>query len=168
MYNMTDTLAQHVRHSAYADYLCALALPPAVRTDMLALMAFNAELLAIPAKVEEAMNGHIRYAWWREAVALVAEGKPARAHPVIEALAPLIEERAVAANALTALVNAHEERFANEGPAQVDAAFDHAASALIATKHPALDSTWRTLQRLRARYGHRRLLFPLILLLGGR
>ena len=52
-----------------------------------ALYAFHIELRRIPAAVSEPPLGEIRLQWWREALNEIREGRPARAHPVVAALA---------------------------------------------------------------------------------
>ncbi|HSK40977.1 MAG TPA: squalene/phytoene synthase family protein, partial [Arenibaculum sp.] len=56
------------------------------RADVTALYALNVELARVAATVREPMMGEIRLTWWREAFEDIAAGKPARRHPVIQAL----------------------------------------------------------------------------------
>ena len=70
-----------VRKMDYARYLqCAFA------PEAIPYYALVAELKHIHDHVSEEMIGHIRYAWWQEAVEALGSGSP-RQHPVILSLA---------------------------------------------------------------------------------
>lgn len=60
-------------------------LPPAERERALAYYGLEAELMHIHSHVSEEMIGHIRYAWWREAMDQL--GSPHQQHPVLQLLA---------------------------------------------------------------------------------
>lgn len=76
------------------------------RSDVLALYALNHVVAKIPTQVSEMMMGHIRLAWWREAIEELAAGAAPRAHPVVEALADPIRRRAFDPAELDALIDA--------------------------------------------------------------
>lgn len=76
------------------------------RADVVALYAFNHALARIAEQVTEPMAGHIRLAWWREAIDELFAGKPARAHPGVAALAGPIGRRAFTQADLDALIDA--------------------------------------------------------------
>lgn len=57
------------------------------RRLLLALYAFQSELRRIPSAVSEPPLGEIRLQWWREAFQEIRDGKPPRAHPVVEEIA---------------------------------------------------------------------------------
>lgn len=59
---------------------------PAARADVIALYALNVELARVATSVREPLMGEIRLTWWREAMEEAAAGKPARKHPVVEAV----------------------------------------------------------------------------------
>lgn len=59
---------------------------PAARADVIALYALNVELARVATSVREPLMGEIRLTWWREAIEEAAAGKPARKHPVVEAV----------------------------------------------------------------------------------
>ena len=71
-------------------YMCALKAPPAVRQDLLALLAWNAEVARVADQVREPMAGLIRQTWWREVLEEVKAGKPPRPHLVVRAMAEAI------------------------------------------------------------------------------
>jgi len=115
---------------------------PQARADVVVLYALNHLLARIAPSVSEPMMGHIRLAWWREAIEELAAGKPARAHPVVEALAGPIARKAFAPAALDALVDARAEEL-EPGALNAEAAFhahvDATAGALAALAASRLD-----------------------------
>ncbi|WP_395073935.1 squalene/phytoene synthase family protein [Hyphococcus sp.] len=95
---MSDSLAQSSTQSmAYCSdllrrqdedrWLAARYAPEPLRCAMIALGAFGLELHRIPGAVSEPALGEIRLQWWREAFEEIRNGKPPRAHPVVEAVA---------------------------------------------------------------------------------
>ncbi len=74
----------------------------AARADVVVLYALNHELARVASSVREPLAGEIRLTWWREAFEEINAGKPARRHPVIEAVAA----SAFAGEALEALPEA--------------------------------------------------------------
>jgi len=98
-----DDLDKHVRHHDEDRWLASRFAPAPVRARLVAVYALNHEIARTAETVSQAAIGDIRLAWWREALAEIAEGKPARAHPMLQALArndarspawaPLIEAR---------------------------------------------------------------------------
>lgn len=87
--------ADLVRRRDEDRWLSANYAPPRERARLFALYALHAEIERIPGVVSEAPLGEIRLQWWRDALDEVNEGKPARAHPVVEAMlaqAPLARE----------------------------------------------------------------------------
>lgn len=68
-------------------WLSARYAPRPARGRLLALYALASEIELAPARVSEAPLGEIRLQWWRDALAEIAAGAPARAHPVVGALA---------------------------------------------------------------------------------
>lgn len=78
--------ARTARDYDHDRYLSALFAPAERREALFALYAFNAEVARTREVVSEALLGHIRLQWWREALDGIAVGE-VRAHPVVEALA---------------------------------------------------------------------------------
>lgn len=75
-----------IARERFPDQVMALAWWPAPRCGAgLVMLAFAAELDAIPRKVREPSLGLVRFAFWREVLEELAEGR-ARAHPVAEGL----------------------------------------------------------------------------------
>lgn len=115
---------------------------PAARADIVVLYALNHALARVAETVSEPMMGHIRLAWWREAIEELAAGKPARAHPVVAALAEPLARGAFDPAALDALVEARAgdlepEALADE--ARLYAHIDATAGALAAVAAHRLD-----------------------------
>ncbi len=90
------------------------------RADLIALYAFEAELLAIPTRVTQPLLAEMRYAWWREQMDGVFAGEPRKGHPVLEALTQAVARRGLERDALEALIEAHIGRVYDE-PHDLDA-----------------------------------------------
>jgi len=114
----------------------------AVRADLIALYAFDHELARIPGSAKQAILGEIRLAWWREGLDEVFEGKPARAHPTLQALAEVIGRRGLPKAPFEAMLDARmreldAEPFADE--AQLNAWLDDAHGSVMAQAATILD-----------------------------
>lgn len=85
---MSDMLqiARDVRAGDYDRFLAIQLAPADKRGALYTLTAFSIELAKIAETVSEPMLGHIRLAWWREALEEIAAGKAPRSHPVVQAL----------------------------------------------------------------------------------
>lgn len=79
-----------VRQRDYRRFLAIQLAAPEQRAGLYALTAFATEMLHIPKHVKEPLAGFMRFAWWREALQEMVEGKPMRAHPMLQALGPLM------------------------------------------------------------------------------
>lgn len=71
-------------------FLAAMAAPVAAREVLFPLYAFNLEVARAPWVTQEPLIAEMRLQWWRDAVAEVAAGRPARAHEVMDPLAGVI------------------------------------------------------------------------------
>jgi 15-cis-phytoene synthase len=86
-------------------YLASLFAPDQLRPHLLALYAFNIEIARIRETVSEAALGEIRLQWWRDAIeGLYSDG--GQDHPVIDALAPAIEQAQLPRQALLNMIEA--------------------------------------------------------------
>ena len=83
-------LARQVRAGDYDRFLCIQLAPAAKRAPLYAVTAFHGELARIAETVSEPLLGHIRLAWWREALEELAAGKSPLQHPVVLALQELL------------------------------------------------------------------------------
>jgi 15-cis-phytoene synthase len=79
-----QVLAASARSGEPDRYLAALLAPAPVRTPLLALAAFSAELANVPRLVREPAMGEIRLQWWRDALDLPADQRTG--NPVADAL----------------------------------------------------------------------------------
>lgn len=128
----------------------------AARADLIALYAFEAELMAIPSRVTQPMLAEMRYRWWADQMDGVFAGEPRKGHPVLEALADMAARRPLERAPLDALIEAHIGRVHGEphdldafyvGPMQqavrVLAGPGHEAAVEPAARVRALDQTGR-------------------------
>ena len=92
----------------------------AVRADLIALYAFEAELMAIPTRVTQPLLAEMRYTWWRDQMDGVFSGQPRKGHPVLEALTGAVERHGLERAPLDALIEAHIGRVHGE-PHDLDA-----------------------------------------------
>jgi phytoene synthase len=90
------------------------------RADLIALYAFEAELLAIPTRVTQPLLAEMRYAWWREQMDGVFASEPRKGHPVLEALTTAVGRRELERAPFEALIEAHIGRVHGE-PHDLDA-----------------------------------------------
>jgi len=86
----------------------------AARADLLALYAFEAELLAIPTRVTQPLLAEMRYVWWRDQMDGVFLGDARKGHPVLEALTEAAGRRKLDRAPFDALIEAHIGRVHGE------------------------------------------------------
>ncbi len=84
-------LARDLRAENPDRYLATLFAPPARRSAMIALYAFDHEIARAQWIVREPMAGLIRLQWWQDVIAGFSSGK-AVAHPVVQALQRAVSE----------------------------------------------------------------------------
>lgn len=84
------------------------------RADLVALYAFEAELMAIPARVSQPLLAEMRYVWWRDQMDGVFSGAPRIGHPVLEALTGAVGRRNLERAPFDALIEAHIGRVHGE------------------------------------------------------
>ena len=92
----------------------------ALRADLIALYAFEAELLAIPTRVTQPLLAEMRYTWWADQMDGVFSGEPRLGHPVLEALTAAVGRHALDRAPFDALIEAHIGRVRSE-PHDLDA-----------------------------------------------
>lgn len=92
----------------------------ALRADLIALYAFEAELMAIPTRVTQPMLAEMRYVWWSEQLDGVFAGVPRKGHPVLEALTGVVARHGLERAPFDALIEAHIGRIHSE-PHDLDA-----------------------------------------------
>jgi phytoene synthase len=83
------SLDAEVRRVDEDRWLASRFAPTEVRVRLIAIYALNHEIARTAEIVTQPAIGDIRLAWWREAIAEIHAGKPARVHPVLQAYAPV-------------------------------------------------------------------------------
>lgn len=91
-----------------------------LRADLIAVYAFEAELMAIPARVTQPLLAEMRYVWWREQMDGVFAGIARKGHPVLEALTDVLARHTLDRAPFDALIEAHIGRVHGE-PHDLDA-----------------------------------------------
>jgi phytoene synthase len=91
-----------------------------LRADLIVLYAFEAELMAIPARVTQPLLAEMRYVWWREQLDGVFAGMARKGHPVLEALTDIVTRHGLDRASFDALIEAHIGRVHGE-PHDLDA-----------------------------------------------
>lgn len=77
------------------------------RADLIALYAFEAELMAIPTRVTQPLLAEMRYTWWAEQMDGVFAGVARKGHPVLEALTDLVDRHGLDRAPFDALIEGH-------------------------------------------------------------
>lgn len=91
-----------------------------LRADLIALYAFEAELMVIPSRVTQPLLAEMRFTWWADQMDGVFAGAPRKGHPVLEALSAAAVRHSLARAPLDALITAHIGRV-HEDPHDLDA-----------------------------------------------
>lgn len=91
-----------------------------LRADLIALYAFEAELMAIPTRVTQPLLAEMRYVWWREQMDGVFAGVARKGHPVLEALTDIVARHGLDRAPFDARIEAHIGRVHGE-PHDLDA-----------------------------------------------
>ncbi len=135
MAEVSDSLDAQVRAADPDRWLSSRFVADAVaRADLIALYAFEAELMAIPTRVTQPLLAEMRYAWWREQLDGVFAGTARKGHPVLEALTDIVARHGLDRAPFDALIAAHIGRVHGE-PHDLDAFYVgpmKAAAALLA------------------------------------
>lgn len=123
-------------------YLSTFFAPDDRRPHLLALYAFNAEVLKVRDTVSEPHLGMIRLQWWRDTIESIFAGNEAPTHPVAAALAQAIAAGGLPKAALLDLVTAHEFDLFHDrmpGLTELEAYLGEAYSRLIMMAAMILD-----------------------------
>jgi len=116
-----DTLDARVRAADIDRWLSSRFVADAgLRADLIALYAFEAELMAIPTRVTQPLLAEMRYVWWREQMDGVFAGVARKGHPVLEALTDGVARHGLDRGPFDALIEAHIGRVHGE-PHDLDA-----------------------------------------------
>ncbi|MFN3668179.1 MAG: squalene/phytoene synthase family protein [Brevundimonas sp.] len=121
MADPADSLDDRVRAADIDRWLASRFVADAgLRDDLIALYAFEAELMAIPARVTQPLLAEMRYVWWRDQLDGVFAGVARKGHPVLEALTDVVARHGLDRAPFEALIEAHIGRVHGE-PHDLDA-----------------------------------------------
>lgn len=121
MADPADTLDAQVRAADIDRWLSSRFVADGrPRADLIALYAFEAELMAIPTRVTQPLLAEMRYVWWREQMDGVFAGTARKGHPVLEALTDVAARHGLDRAPFDALIEAHIGRVHGE-PHDLDA-----------------------------------------------
>lgn len=99
--------ADLVRSHDFVRYASTLFVPPAERRAMLALYAFNVEIVRIRDQVSQPLPGEVRMQWWRDLLAAAAPGGE-EGTPVAAELLLALRTYGLPAEPLLHLIDEHE------------------------------------------------------------
>jgi phytoene synthase len=117
----SDDLDSQVRAADHDRWLSSRFVADVqARADLIALYAFEAELLSIPTRVTQPMLAEMRYTWWSEQMDGVFAHTPRVGHPVLEALTAAVGRHGLDRAPFDALIEAHIGRVHGE-PHDLDA-----------------------------------------------
>lgn len=121
MTDRRDTLDARVRAADPDRWLSSrFVADEGLRADLIAFYAFEAELMAIPAKVTQPLLAEMRFTWWAEQMDGVFAAEPRKGHPVLEALTDIVSRHGLAREPFDALIEAHIGRLRDQ-PHDLDA-----------------------------------------------
>ncbi len=84
-------MLQEIQKLDYDRYISLIFTPKDKREDVITVILFNLEIAKIKARVTEAMMGHIRFQWWREALDEVFDHtRVVRQHEIVTKLRILV------------------------------------------------------------------------------
>lgn len=121
MADPANTLDAQVRAADIDRWLASrFVADERLRADLIALYAFEAELMAIPTRVTQPLMAEMRYVWWRDQMEGVFAGLARKGHPVLEALTDVVARHGLDRAPFDALIEAHIGRV-HGGPHDLDA-----------------------------------------------
>ena len=126
MADPADSLDDQVRDADPDRWLSSrFVADERLRADLIALYAFEAELMAIPTRVTQPLLAEMRYVWWREQMdgvfaGPIGEDGARKGHPVLEALTDVVARHGLERGPFDALIDAHIGRVHGE-PHDLDA-----------------------------------------------
>jgi phytoene synthase len=129
-----------VRRHDRDRYQTALFAPSDRREALFALYAFNYEVARVREVVTQPMLGRIRLQWWREVIAAVYAGAPARRHEVVQPLAAAIVALSLSRGLFDRIIDMRERDLDDAPPADLAALVDYAEGTSSALLHLALEA----------------------------
>jgi phytoene synthase len=107
---MDNDIEAEVRRADPDRWLASrLISDAAMRSDVLAVLALDAELARVRVVVSEALLGEIRLTWWQEALDEITQQRPVRRHPTVQTLAQAIGAHGLSPVLLSSLIEARIE-----------------------------------------------------------
>jgi phytoene synthase len=126
--------AAEVRRHDFVRYASALFAPPQPRRALMALFAFNVEIVRVRENIRQPMAGEIRLQWWRDMLAGAGHGY-VEGSPVAAELLHAIEAHALPVARLSRLIEEHQFDLYNDPMptmAALETYFDGTESTLVA------------------------------------
>ena len=120
-----DYCMQRVRIYDYDRYFASIFAPRDVRSDLMALYAFNLEIASTNELVSEALLGQMRLEWWRDAVAAIYEGRTIR-HVVVAELDEVVRRHDLPQAEMDGLIAARSRDFDDSSMETMAAVEDYA------------------------------------------
>ena len=128
----TVTFCAHlVRNHDFPRYAATLFAPAAERRALLALYAFNVEIVRVRDQVSQPLPGEIRFQWWSDLLSGLAHGN-AEGNPVAAELLRAIQDFGLPVEPLSLLVDEHQFDLYND-PMQTMAALEGYLAATSST-----------------------------------
>lgn len=114
-----DLCAEKVRQGDPDRFLAVMSVAPQHRGALFTLFAFNLEIARAPWVSTEPMIAEMRLQFWRDVLDDIDNGKPARAHEVVQPLAELVRKRDLPLGILNEMIDARRwdigrDAFAND------------------------------------------------------
>jgi phytoene synthase len=123
-------------------WLASRFAPAQVRARLITIYALNHEIARTAETVSSPALGDIRFAWWREALAEIADGNAPRAHPALQAYAQTQQNPRLAHRSWEILLDARARDF-EAAPfrqwADVEAYIDNTAGGVMRMALAACD-----------------------------
>ena len=117
-------------------HFMAMLAPAIHRRHLMTLIAFSAEIGAVRASVSEPMIGQMKFAWWRDLLTALEEGKSApKGHPLSQALERLLLETALHPHDLVTLVDAREAELLDQDLTSAKALQQHVRASCVPLMH---------------------------------
>ena len=115
---------------------------PAKRADVVALYAFDHELVRARGVTSNPLMAEIRLAWWREVLDEIFEGRQVRGHPTARALALAVSRRDLPRGPLQAMIDgrldALDAEHRNSGLEASGAGVAEAAARILMAAPPVI------------------------------
>lgn len=104
-----DYCRNFLRDHDYNKYLLTFFAPRAVRNDVIAIFALNAELESIPTKIKDPNIAFIRLKWWEDQIDAVYQGQDHASSPVMAALRYTIQNHDIPQSDFEPLIACYDE-----------------------------------------------------------